>query len=162
MAFEDYTNPDSIRAILGVNAKELKDIVVTDNVFYTAMLEALHDIDAVLAADYLVAKAAEPPSATQGRFVMLTDAYCAYFVAQLMIPKLPVIAPQLITDGRSQVQRVDNPFATLLPAINASLTVFKDRLIAVYKLINTGVVVPAARAHARIAAVSLGTDPVTG
>lgn len=162
MAFSDYTTADSVRAVLGISVKEASDAVVEDTVNLTNMLEALYSVSTTLAADFRKAAAAAPRSDKQTRFVLLVQTFCAYAVALQLIPSLPLLAPQQITDGKTAVNRVDNPYEHLKPSLQASLTYFKANMIEAYAAINSAVTVPTATKRTMVTSVGLGTDPITG
>lgn len=162
MAFSDYTTPDSVRAVLGISVKEAADSVIEDTVYLTGMLEALHKVSSTLATDYLDAKNTAPRSANQTRFVLLAETYCTYTVALQLIPNLPMAAPQIITDGKSAMNRVADPYKELKPSIVASLNYFRTNLVEAYAAINPAIVVPVTKKRIGVLASSLAVDPVTG
>lgn len=162
MALPDYTTADSVRAVLGISVKEASDAVIEDPVYLTGILEALYDLSTTLATDYRKARDASPRSDKQTRFVLLVQTFCAYTVALQLIPNLPLLAPQQITDGKTAVNRVANPYENLRPSIVASLAYFKLNMIEAYAAINLTIAVPVAKRRTMVAGVGLGTDPVTG
>lgn len=162
MAFSDYTNPDSVRAVLGISVKEVSDAKITDNVYLTTLLEALHALSPTLKDDYLEASVASPRTAKQNRFVLLAETLCTYVVAQALIPGLRLAAPQVITDGKTSINRVADPYTALEPAISASIGYYKQNLMEAYADINVAITAPVRRARTMVLAVGLAVDPVTG
>lgn len=162
MALSDYTSPNSVRAVLGISAKEISDVVITDDVYLTNMLESLRAISTTLAADYLVAKALPTPTAAQARFSLLAGTFCAYAVAAQLVSTLPLAAPQLITDGKSQQGRIANPYSALLPSLLASLTYVQGNLVDAYSDVNPAIVKPDKKSRTMVTSVGLAVDPVTG
>lgn len=162
MAFTDYTSPDEVRAVLGISAKEVSDDKIATTVNLTTLLEALYKLAPTLQADFATAYAAAPRSAAQARFVLLVETFCAYTVAVAMIPGLPLNAPQIITDGKTAMNRVANPFEALLPALHASLGYFKINLMTAYTAVNSAIPVVAAKARVIVLGIATSIDPVTG
>ena len=162
MAFSDYTSPTSVRAVLGISVKEVSDATVTDTVYLTTLLEALYALSPDLSTDFLAAAAAPSPSAAQKRFVLLVETFCAYTAAVALIPSLPLAAPQIITDGKTSVNRVANPYERLLPALNASLAYIRANLMAAYAEVAPGISPLAPVRRTMVLNVGLSVDPVTG
>jgi len=162
MAFSDYTSCDSVRAALGINAKEAPDSVIEDGVYLTGMLEALYKISPTLADDYRTARSATNRSAKQTRFVLLADTCCAYVVAIQLIPVLPLLAPQIITDGKTALNRISNPYEHLRPTLDGTLSYLRANLIEAYADVNSSIVVPAVTKRINVLAVGVAVDPVTG
>jgi hypothetical protein len=161
MAFSDYTTPDSVRAVLGVSAKEAKDVLITDNVYLTHILERLDELGDTLATDYRTAAAAEPRSELQNRFVLAVQTLCAHEVALKIIPSLGALAPQRITDGQSEAQRVDNPYTQMAGPITDSLTLVRASVRRAYAKL-TGANTPLSTQRTNVANSALGVDPITG
>jgi hypothetical protein len=162
MAFPDYTTANSVRAVLGISVKEASDAVIEDPVYLTGVLEVLYDLSTTLVIDYSGARDASPRTDKQTRFVLLVQTFCAYTVALQLIPNLPLLAPQIITDGKTAINRVANPYENLRPSIVASLAYFKLNLIEAYAAINSAIAVPTPKRRTMVAGVGLATDPVTG
>lgn len=162
MAFSEYTTADSVRAVLGISAKEASDAMIEDQVYLTGILEALRGLSTTLAADYRKAALVSPRSDKQTRLVLLVQTFCAYTVALQLIPNLPLSAPQQITDGKTAVNRVANPYEHLKPSLQASLAYFKGNMLEAYAEINSAITVPVATRRTMVVNVGLGTDPVTG
>lgn len=160
MAFSDYTSTTSVRAALGVSPREAKDDLITDNLRLIHLLEELDAFGPSFRADYEIARDAEPRNTAQNRLVLLTEAYSAYTVALDLIPILPVAVPLRQTDGKTEVERVDNPYEKLRPQLEKSRDLFRDRLRAAYAAI-TGETAPVKVTRVRFAAVGAGPDTVT-
>ena len=162
MAFTDYTTPDEVRAVLGISVKEVSDDKVASAVTLTTVLEALYRLAPTLQADFKISYAASPRSSAQARFVLLVETFCAYTVAIAMIPGLPLNAPQSISDGKTALSRVANPFEALLPHLNASLAYFKTNLMTAYSAVNSAIPVQVHKARTMVLGVATSADPVTG
>lgn len=161
MALIDYTTPDSIRALLGVSAKELKDTVIDDDVYLIKVLEKLDSLAADFTTVYAAARDAEPRTSQQGRLVLLVQSFAAYTVALELVPAMPAFAPQTISDGKSEMSRVDNPYAALAPALIEARDYIQMRLKLAYTSV-TGVGLGAAQLRRHVSVVSPGADPITG
>jgi hypothetical protein len=162
MSFTDYTTPASVRALLGISEKEIRDTVVTDTVYLTALLEHLYGLSPTLADDYQTNKADTSRTALQNRFCLLAETVCAYVVAIALIPNLPMSAPQTITDGKAEHTRMANPYENLRDPLTATLDYYTAKLLAAYALVNTGVVLRSAVARTMVTSVGVAPDPVTG
>lgn len=162
MAFSDYTKPDDVRAVLGVSIKEIADSVIESGVYLTTVLEALYKLNATLAEDYRTASGTAQRTSKQNRFVLLVQTYCSYIVARQLIPNLPMAAPQIITDGKTALNRIANPYEHLKEPIDASISYFGANLIEAYADINSAVVVPVAARRTMVKSSGLAVDPVTG
>lgn len=161
MAFTDYTSPASVRSLLGVSHEEINDIVVTDDVYYTVLLEHLYMISPTLAEDYIEAKGLDPRTPAQNRFIMLTDTVSAYAVATAMATPLPMAAPMTIADGKSELTRMSNPYEGIKEDLETALAFYTIKLRAAYALVSE---VPAGTAVTRTNVISVGTaiNPITG
>lgn len=161
MAFSDYTSPDSVRAALGVSAREAPDTVITDNIYLIELLEEMDSFGITFRADYLAARDAEPRSAAQNRLVLLAQAFGAYTIALKLIPILGALVPGRTADGKSEMERINNPYENMRAPIEANRNVYRTRLRAAYAGL-TGTAVNAPGLSPRISVVGLGTDPITG
>lgn len=160
--FTDYTTADSVRAVLGISVKEVSDQKVTDTIYLTGLLEALHQLNPAISAAFLTARAVSQRSAKQTRFVLLVETYCAYVVAIQMIPNLPLSAPQVITDGKTAINRIANPYEHLLPDLTASLITFGQRLLNAYADLTPGYTAPTRVTRKMVTSTGTAFDNVTG
>lgn len=158
----DYTTPASVRSVLGVSAMEIKDIVVEDPIYSTALDEVLYGLHPQLVDDYELAKAAEPKTHLQERFVNLVQTFAAYTVAGQMLGSVSMFSAKTIEDSRSKLERFTDAYKNLRDDVLASLLFMKNKLLAVYALINPDAPVPATVARINVVNVGLGVDPVTG
>lgn len=161
MAFADYTTPDSVRALLGVSSKELKDATITDVVYLTTLLEKLEEVTPGFADIYAAARDAEPRTSQENRLVLLVQSFCGYEVALALIPAMPLLAPQTISDGRSEIARVDNPFTALEPDLTAARDYIRMRMKLAYSAV-TGNSLGGSSTRRNVSVVSPGIDPIAG
>lgn len=162
MAFTDYTFPDEVRGVLGISVKEVSDAKVSSTVNLTTLLEALDSLSLTLRADYFTASNASPRTPQQSRFVLLVQTFSAYTVAIAVVPSLALAAPQIITDGKTAVNRVANPFENLLPNLTTSLAYFKTTLMEAYAAINPSISPLAPVRRTNVIDTGLAVDPITG
>lgn len=160
MPFADYTNPQEVRSLLGASAKEVVDGAITTNTYLTMVLEKLDEIGPTVAATYLAARDAEPPTKVQARFVLLVQTFCAYVVAIGLVPAIPNLIAKRITDGKSEVER-NNPYASLMPDLLANLGWVRQRIVIALAEIS-GQPAPAAVTRRLAGGIPLGLDPVAG
>lgn len=161
MALTNYTTTDEVRSLLGVSPKEVKDAVITTNTNLLVVLEKLDEIDAGVREAYQLALDTDPPSSLQARFILLVQTFCAYTVALTMIPALPALAPKRITDGKSETERVDNPFTALEPGMRSNLEFVCKKLKTAYSNL-TGNATTVAPPRIMASSSPLATDPITG
>ena len=162
MALSTYTTPTSVREVLGVSDAEISDATLNGSVYAFHLDEALLALHANLATDFATAKAAPAPTPQQKRFVTLVETYAAYVVAGEATGRIEMFAPQVIKDARSELQRVEDPFAALRADVAAMRATLRGKLQQAYALINPAAPAPAAARPRVIGAVGLGTNPVTG
>ncbi len=162
MALSAYTTAASVRAVLGVATKELPDTVIANVVFYANLLAELDAISSTLAADYLTVKAIVSPTASQERFALLGETFCAYVVALQCTPQLAASSPMTIKDSKSEATRIADFTKGLRDNITASIVIFRRRLSAAYAALYPAYTAPIAVTEVNIVNVGLGVDPVTG
>lgn len=170
MAISNYTTYDTIRALLGVNGRELKDATLALPIYETQFLLELSGVDGdagEVMVQYDAAKAlitSEPAgafSADQKRFYDLVNLLAAYSVARQLLGSDDNAIPLRITDGKAEVERrPDN--TRMREAVEGGWTRFMKRLRALLLVLvpTANVTLPAGRTF--IASVGIATDPVTG
>lgn len=154
----------SIRAVLGVSERELRDDVLLNPIYRVRLNEALLALHPSLFDDYVTAEAVPEVSRTsaQQRLVDLTQTYSAYQIASQCLGSVAMFAPIVIKDSRSELNRQDDPFAALRLDVVAVLAILKTQLLTAYNAINPGSPVPSATARIRALIAPLGVNPVTG
>lgn len=161
MPLAPYTTPALVRIALGVNAQDLRDDKIDVSTHRTAVREALFDISPTLPNDLETAMTAGLDG--QARFRDLGEMVCTYTLAHLLSVSAPLFAPQKVQDDRTSVERVSDPFKDLRKNLADTLAFIVPKLKAAYLEINPGAVVkPGYAQPTMVAAVPLGTDPVTG
>lgn len=152
----------SIRSVLGVSERELRDDVLLDPTFSVLLNEDLYAISPDLVADYEIADAVDPKTTIQQRFVDLTQTYAAYQIALQCCNSVSMFAPETIKDSRSELTRGADFYKTLRADIQATLKTLRVLLRSAYAAINPIYTPPTAIERIRVVAVPLGIDPVTG
>jgi hypothetical protein len=162
MAFTDLTSTASVRAVLGVSERELRDDILLDPIFAVELTEALYDIHLNLFGDFKLAAATDPRTSLQQRFVDLAQTFAAYHIAKQCLGSVAMFAPKVIKDSRSELQRSDDPYKNLRIDVPASLALLRTRLRMVYAQINPDATIPTSLDRIRLVATPLGINPVTG
>ena len=161
MALLDYTSPEDIRAVLGVDDIELSDDTLALSIYEMQVRLDLEDISDSLSDDYLAAAAlpSDTRSALEQKLVELTQLFSAYSVSKNLLTSLKMFGPKRITDGRAEVERFD-PMAEIKLGILSNYSVIRDKLIAVYA--SLGNTTPSAVTRVFVNTAGLSVDPVTG
>jgi hypothetical protein len=152
----------SVRAVLGVSAKELPDSVLTNPIYSTQLREAMIEMHPSMVADFATAAALASPSAKQQRFLDLASTYAAYHVANQCLGALPMFSFQTIMDEKAELTRNVDAFKNLREDVTASLSVLKRRLQSAYADVNPAAPAPNPTTRTWAAAVGLASDPVVG
>lgn len=158
----DLCTTASIRSALGVSEREIRDDVLLDPIYSIRLSEALRLFSADLVNDYTTTAALGTKTTSQQRFVDVVQAYSAYFVALQCVGAAPMFAPKQITDGKTQVVRVDDPYKNLRGDLAGALAFFKTSLISAYSALYPGMTVLPTTARVNVVISPLGTNPVTG
>lgn len=158
----DYTTPASVRSVLGVSMPEIKDEVVQNPIYETLLEENLYSLHPQMAADYLLAKAAEPKTNLQERFVNVMQTYSAYQVASQMLGSVAMFAPKVIEDSRTKIERFTDAYKALKAEVLATLSYLEGKLLDIYALVNPDAPAPAKIARILVVSAPLGLDPITG
>jgi hypothetical protein len=163
----EYTTYDTIRAVLGVSAKEAKDATLALPVFETQFLLEMSDVDAgggQVMAQYATIKAmTSGRSADQQRLFDIVGMLAAYSVARQLLTGAPLAVPQRITDGKASIERFDTEnFDKVRDGVTGTYGQLMRRLKAVLLVLVPTANVPVAATRTMISSVGLGADPVTG
>lgn len=163
----DYTTPQSVRAILGVAETELTDIDVSTPDFTMAFEMEMSDVDGGVGAvltQYTAINGVQVNARTadQTQFYNAVRLVAAYSIARQLLGSAPMFAPQTISDGKAQNQRVANPYERLAGGVQAGYSRFLAILKAsLQRLIPTAQIV-AIPTRTYFTGVAIASDPVTG
>lgn len=163
MALTDYTTYAEIRAVLGVDAKELPDATLALGVYSRGLDAALLDIDTDLPADFdTVAAIAEGTRTTvQGRLYDAVSLFAPYGAAVQLASSLPLFAPKTITDGKAGVTRdASSPYKATIAKCAELFSQYRQNLIDRYAEYVGSTATVVLRPFFSVASPS--TDPVTG
>ncbi len=108
-----YASYDSIRAALGVPAKELPDTVLDVDLYAFFVQTELDAIGTSLRADFETVDAISEVSRTTEQQALwdATRVFDAYATAVKCIDSLPQFSPKTISDGKAEVTRYsDSPY----------------------------------------------------
>lgn len=155
-----YTSPDEVRSKLGVGPKELRDADIELEGREQELVEDLESININLPANY--AALSGSLSANQLRFQRRVQLFAAYSVARALLTSLAIFAPQRITDGRAETQRIADPYAATRVGVEAMYALLRARLIEAYAALFPLEALPASTTLTVVASTGLALDPVTG
>lgn len=166
MAITAYTTYDTIRVLLGVSSKEIKDATLALAVFESQFLLELSDVDqggTAVATEYarIVAIAVGSRTANEQRFFDLVNMLAAYSVAKQLLGADGNLIPQRITDGKAELVRRPDVEQRVREAIIASYNQLTRRLKALLLVLVPAADVAATVSRTFILSTGLATDPVT-
>lgn len=162
MALSDYTTPDNIRAVLGVEDDELKDETLSLEVYEFGLRQELDLIDLDLADDYATIADLDSKTDTQRRFYEACRMFATYAVAKSLLSALPLMAPKEITDGKAATSRfAQDPYKETTKAVTSWYEIHKQRLEDAYDLLNASPVSEIQLPTMMLVGVPTN-DPVTG
>lgn len=162
-ALTDLTTTASVRAVLGVSEKEIKDVVLLNPVYSTQLTEEIYRLDDGLMAAYAAARDATTRTEIEQRLYDLFQLYGAYFVAKICAAgAIDMFAPVTIKDARSELTRAQDPYSQLRFDLAASLPLIRNQLLAIYATINPDYTAPVRATRNLLVAAPLGLNPVTG
>lgn len=125
-----YTTTFRIRALLGIDERELPDKVIEDA---PAQLEAKAELDKVVENHAALSQAAlaASPTATEVRIGEMLTLFSTYFVAAKLAKHLPLLAAKSITDGKNAFERFSpQDFDKLAEELMAQAMAYRDALVA--------------------------------
>lgn len=166
-ALTTYTTYASVRACLGVSARELKDEQLALSMYADQFELEMNDVDSgegeVLSQYTTIAALDEGVRTTdQQRFYNILRMLAGYSVARQLCGTLDLFAPKRIEDGRAAVERQTNVSAKTVDGVNSGYDTLLKRLKALLLILVPGANVTATAARNYMLAAGLGTDPVTG
>jgi hypothetical protein len=159
----DYTSPDTVRALLGINDLEVEDAQLALEVYNLVVESGLDALSVTVLPLYETVKAVPEASRTptQKRYYSSVQMYSATLVALELLPSLPMAVPRKIGDEKAITERVNDPFKLLSENLAASLAVLGTRIKATLTILDPGFVSTAVvRRFASV--VGLSPDPVIG
>lgn len=168
MALTDYTTYDTVRAVLGVSPKELKDETLALDLWEQQFLLEMSDVDGgggAAATLYAAIKLIDEGSrsAQQTQFFNVYNMLAGYSVARQLLSPQVMFSPIRITDGRAEIERFkDSNFDRVREGVQSTYSSLLKRLTTLLVAMVPGATVPVPTTRRVISSVGLGTDPVTG
>lgn len=165
LTLSDFTSNDTVRGLLGVNAREVEDADLTalEEGHLLAVTLALEDINETVPDMFEAIKDKDEAARTtlEQRMYGLTRMLASTLVARSLAGgSVALFAPKRLSDGKAEQERVQDPFEALRANLNASYALWLDRLTSVVGRMD---VVTASRPVVTyVGGVGLAVDPVTG
>lgn len=168
MALTTYTTNDTIRAILGVSPREIKDETLALAIFEQQFLLEMSAIDndvggAVTQYTTVAAVPAEDRTTAQQQYFDIVGMYAAYSVARQVLTGAPFSVVQKITDGKAEIERFSSSnFDRVREGVDASCAQIMRRLKSLLSTLDPSVSSVIIPDRVFMLNVGLGVDPVTG
>jgi hypothetical protein len=121
-----YTNTDAIRAAVGISSTEIPDSMITDQQMERQVKTALYSWLPTYPALY-TAGDAEEATDEQVYVKDLLVLYCTYFGAVRLVEMIMAMR-QRVSDGKSEVERFNIDWLSLLEALKGRLDEIQDLL----------------------------------
>lgn len=171
MSTTDYIpSYNDIRAILGVSAKELKDITIALPIYEMQLEDGIENFHPALEELYATLQAKKkaheddpvnpPLTRNEKKLIGRTQVYASYYLALLLFKSLPIFGVKRVTDGKAEMERMANAFENLKAELEAGLDVAGDNLNETLE--DLGETVTPVADYLPFATAEIGIDPVTG
>ena len=154
-----FTSYDEIRAVLGVSDEELEDTTLALSMYPRLLEMDLRDISSGLVDQYLAIYALAIKTPEEQKLLDVVSVFSAYAISKHLLTALPLFSPKRITDGRTDTDRVADPFETVREGVNSMYPILRGRVKAALQALGTPVTVAAPRLY--FSAVGLATNPIT-
>lgn len=155
----EFTTYADIRAALGVTEDDLEDATLSLNLYSDSLGVEFEDVSSAFADTYATVRDIDNPSAVQISFLTATRLFATYAVAKQLTATLPVFASKQVSDGKTVVQRFDNPYRDTIKSVLDQYGKAKARLATVIATLNSGSKSTVTRVYFSVVAPS--TDPIT-
>ena len=159
----DYTSATSVRALLGVSAKELPDGTVLDTFFWLSLQADLTRVCATLMADYQDAVEVVETDPKASTFAGSVGLFATYSVARSCMTALPQFAARSVTDGKAGfIRHTSTSFDNSMILLNTEYGRARASLMVAYAeyLPNADLPVSTTRGFMQVSSPSV--DPVKG
>ena len=159
-----YTDYDTIRALLGVGRFEVKDETLALSIYENQFLLELEGIAVAARTEYdrIKAIAAASRTTNEARYFLLVNMFAGYCVAKQLLSTASMFAPKSYTDGRATMIRAEDPYEAQRNGVDAGFADLRSRISTLLLiLVPTAGVVPVP-VVTFISSVSTATNPVTG
>lgn len=159
----DYTSTTSVRALLGVSAKELPDATILDTFYWLSLQAELYRICPSISTDYRAAVAVADTEDVAGRFSGAVSLFATYAVARSCMVALPQFAARSVTDGKAGfIRHTSTSFDQAIARFDGEYARARTDLLEAYVayLPDAAIVEDTARTFMSIS--TLASDPVEG
>lgn len=153
-----YTTYNDIRAALGVSLDDIKDSVLSLDIYSDSLTQEFEEISLDLETTYTTKSALPTPTAAETRFITACNLFATYCVAKQLTAAMPLFAAKQLSDGKAQVSRFDNPYKDVVAQVLAQYEKARSRLLAAFEAITTTTTVSQSKSY--FAVISPSTDPV--
>jgi len=165
MLITEYTTYSSVRTVLGLTERQLKDEVLADEVYSFSLVADLRSVgESVLAGSDIIQDYQELIDGTEAltpqasTFMGALRAFSAYSVANQTLPALAEISPYFLSDSKASYRKHQQDTAK---RINESFLRFRSLLQEAYAG-YLGVAAPESPRISLLGVSSPSFDPVTG
>ena len=156
-----YTTYDEVRAVLGVSDEELENATLSLPLYAQQLELELESVYVSLPSMYTGIQALDPALRTpqQQKLFDIVQVYSAYATGKILLVSAPRFAPKRISDGRAEVERVADPFATLRDDLEQTLLSLRARLVRALEALDVVFSPVAGRVY--FGAAGLSINPIT-
>ena len=164
MALTPYCETAEVRAALGVNAKELPDVVLNLPIYAIGLMRELSKLAPSLPATFLIIadKALADRSALETALFDATRLFSPYATARQAGVGLASFMPKDVGDGKATISRFsDAPYKETMARVEAMFQAARGSLVATLAGYSGGNA-PVAAAFTGFLVSSRAYDPVTG
>lgn len=115
MLITEFTTYDSVRMVLGLTERQLKDATLANEIYYSGLVAELRSVGASVLSTSDIIQDYENlvddsgtivPAAT--RFVTSFRTFAAHAVANQLLPALPEISPTFLSDSKASYRKNQN------------------------------------------------------
>lgn len=160
-----YTDNSTVRAVLGVSVKEIRDDVLNLPLYSDHLALSYRLLNPNIMVWWATITAILPADRTtaQAQFYSLAQLYAAYAVAAHALEKVEMFAPKKITDGSAAQERVETAWDRLRASVGLALARYAQALLAALLALDPTQSVPDRLPTRRASSnVGLASDPVLG
>ena len=162
MLLSNYTTADDVRAALGVSEDELRDEVLLLKLYEDRLASDLEDISVDLSSTYMQILGQGVSSEKEERFLRYTRLFATYSVSRAMTASLPMFGPKTLEDGKSKMERFQDPYKDTIKSVNFEFDKWKDRASAAFSALSltSSAITKTPRTYFSI--INPANNPITG
>lgn len=128
-----YTSYDTIRAVLGVSAKELPDTVLELDIYWDKLYLRMAGINEAWEEDFIAASALSTVAAL--KFTATLKTFVAHFVAKECLSAMPQFSLKSLQAGKNAFTRSgDTALLTAISRIGADYARYEMELLNAYSI----------------------------